>query len=103
MDGVNLRPDAWTPLFESEEDWILVAPILAHCHDEEGKSLVGAEGDKLAVVLEEATGMIPATVVAIDRYWKARRSGPAKNPKVGRNDPCPCGSGRKFKQCCGAA
>lgn len=24
-------------------------------------------------------------------------------PKVGRNDPCPCGSGRKFKKCCGAA
>ncbi len=23
-------------------------------------------------------------------------------PKVGRNDPCPCGSGRKFKKCCGA-
>ncbi|MBW5798562.1 preprotein translocase subunit SecA [Halomonas elongata] len=27
----------------------------------------------------------------------ARREG----PKVGRNDPCPCGSGKKFKQCCG--
>jgi SEC-C motif-containing protein len=24
-------------------------------------------------------------------------------PKVGRNDPCPCGSGKKFKKCCGAA
>ncbi len=24
------------------------------------------------------------------------------NPKVGRNDPCPCGSGRKYKKCCGA-
>ena len=23
-------------------------------------------------------------------------------PKVGRNDPCPCGSGRKYKKCCGA-
>ena len=23
-------------------------------------------------------------------------------PKIGRNDPCPCGSGRKFKKCCGA-
>ena len=23
--------------------------------------------------------------------------------KVGRNDPCPCGSGKKFKKCCGAA
>jgi len=24
-----------------------------------------------------------------------------KDPKVGRNDPCPCGSGRKYKKCCG--
>ena len=26
-----------------------------------------------------------------------------EEPKVGRNDPCPCGSGKKFKQCCGKA
>ncbi len=26
-----------------------------------------------------------------------------KAPKVGRNDPCPCGSGKKYKKCCGAA
>ncbi|MDR2339699.1 MAG: preprotein translocase subunit SecA [Deltaproteobacteria bacterium] len=26
----------------------------------------------------------------------------AKNKKVGRNDPCPCGSGKKYKHCCGA-
>lgn len=25
------------------------------------------------------------------------------SPKVGRNDPCPCGSGKKFKKCCGAS
>ena len=24
-----------------------------------------------------------------------------ETPKVGRNDPCPCGSGRKYKKCCG--
>ncbi len=33
------------------------------------------------------------------------RAGPAtvrrESPKVGRNDPCPCGSGRKYKHCCG--
>ncbi len=23
-------------------------------------------------------------------------------PKIGRNDPCPCGSGKKYKKCCGA-
>ena len=27
---------------------------------------------------------------------------PAPSGKVGRNDPCPCGSGKKFKKCCGA-
>ena len=26
---------------------------------------------------------------------------PKKSKKVGRNDPCPCGSGKKYKQCCG--
>ena len=26
-----------------------------------------------------------------------------ESPKVGRNDPCPCGSGEKFKKCHGAA
>ncbi|NBW87715.1 MAG: hypothetical protein EBR23_13055, partial [Planctomycetia bacterium] len=31
------------------------------------------------------------------------RTEPIRNvgQKVGRNDPCPCGSGRKFKNCCG--
>ncbi|MHB9132379.1 MAG: preprotein translocase subunit SecA [Armatimonadota bacterium] len=29
-----------------------------------------------------------------------KRPGPAPAANVGRNDPCPCGSGRKFKQCC---
>lgn len=25
-----------------------------------------------------------------------------EKPKIGRNDPCPCGSGKKYKKCCGA-
>ena len=33
-----------------------------------------------------------------DRRWVASLVGPAL-PKVGRNDPCPCGSGRKYKAC----
>ncbi|MEE0874530.1 MAG: SEC-C metal-binding domain-containing protein [Ruminococcus sp.] len=24
-----------------------------------------------------------------------------KGKKIGRNDPCPCGSGKKYKKCCG--
>ena len=26
---------------------------------------------------------------------------PVQSEKIGRNDPCPCGSGKKFKKCCG--
>ena len=53
-----------------------------------------------------------AGTTQIYRYFKAQRflaDDPLGNmpdflrmmPKIGRNDPCPCGSGKKFKQCCG--
>ena len=32
---------------------------------------------------------------------KSVKRAPAKSEKVGRNDPCPCGSGQKYKKCCG--
>ena len=34
---------------------------------------------------------------------KTEKAQPIVNdgPKVGRNDPCPCGSGKKYKNCCG--
>lgn len=32
---------------------------------------------------------------------KEAKKQPKKVSKVGRNDPCPCGSGKKYKQCCG--
>ena len=36
-----------------------------------------------------------------DGKQKAKREPIKKEKTVGRNDPCPCGSGRKYKQCCG--
>ena len=45
---------------------------------------------------EAANG--PADPAALeDNVLSFRREG----PKVGRNDPCPCGSGKKYKHCCG--
>ncbi len=41
----------------------------------------------------------------VDEVIEAVKSAPApapSGPKVGRNDPCPCGSGKKYKKCCGA-
>jgi len=36
---------------------------------------------------------------AIAKQWRA--SGMATSQKIGRNDPCPCGSGKKYKNCHG--
>jgi uncharacterized protein YecA (UPF0149 family) len=45
-------------------------------------------------------------VARIRDYWAIVRSPPQmirrEGAKVGRNDTCPCGSGRKFKRCCAA-
>ena len=32
---------------------------------------------------------------------KVKKQTPKKTEKIGRNEPCPCGSGKKYKQCCG--
>jgi hypothetical protein len=46
--------------------------------------------------LDEAPRQVePSPTTTVEPYRRA-------NPKVGRNEPCPCGSGRKFKKCCGA-
>ena len=50
------------------------------------------EGEKPADALEGGR-LFPSKVETFRR----------ETPKVGRNDPCPCGSGKKFKRCCGKA
>jgi uncharacterized protein len=40
------------------------------------------------------------SVAEIYSYWQSKRQVVHTTPKVGRNDPCPCGSGKKHKKCC---
>ncbi len=54
--------------------------------------------------IHRIAGEIPANLVALRNYFyldiqKKRLAGGTKNP--GRNAPCPCGSGKKYKHCCG--
>jgi uncharacterized protein len=115
LQAIKLRVDAWDRLFKSKRDGQLLFPILALCSDKNGKSLLGLAADEEDRVMEKMTEFIPECVIAIAGYW--RRQGPNQvsmpfagtpssranrpPPKVGRNDPCPCGSGKKFKKCCG--
>lgn len=85
----------------------LVTPFM-RLGDETGFEITKREGDAERWV----EAIVPA-LVAIHAHWREQRSAlpsplqPAPlrrdSPKVGRNDPCPCGSGQKFKKCCGQA
>jgi preprotein translocase subunit SecA len=57
-----------------------------------GGTSTGTGGQKASDVVSQAADAVEAQAKA-----KPVRTG----PKVGRNDPCPCGSGKKYKQCCG--
>jgi len=39
--------------------------------------------------------------VANENTAKIKKATPKRIQKIGRNDKCPCGSGKKYKQCCG--
>jgi SWIM/SEC-C metal-binding protein len=61
--------------------------IVAWCKENDIQCIVGLEPDK------------PEDISDLDRALQTRQ--PAdRSAKVGRNDPCPCGSGKKFKKCC---
>lgn len=60
-----------------------------------------AEEARLVADIQEN---LPVIVQTLYNFWRNKRLGATvkrEDPKSGRNDPCPCGSGRKFKQCCG--
>ncbi len=63
------------------------------CDDHGIKFIIGIEPDK------------PEHLGGLERLLAGESTPPATmpkfEPKIGRNDPCPCGSGRKFKKCCG--
>jgi uncharacterized protein YecA (UPF0149 family) len=59
-----------------------------------------------ARLMKEARDTLLDDILGAHDYWFESRINrvPQKREaaKTGRNDPCPCGSGRKYKSCCGA-
>jgi preprotein translocase subunit SecA len=58
-----------------------------------GNTSTGSTG---AAPQQKASDVVSEAAAAVEKA-KPVKTG----PKVGRNDPCPCGSGKKYKQCCG--
>jgi uncharacterized protein len=112
--GMKLRRDGWADLFEDEDHAGLLVPILALAHEHDDDPDMRPYGEPMdAQRREELVTGIAACVPRIYRYFASDRRSLTRasrqattqrrhGPKVGRNDPCPCGSGKKFKKCCGA-
>jgi uncharacterized protein len=104
LQAIRLRGEAWEKLFRSEKHVHSLVPILALCGDEDGESLLQLPDEAENQFFADAGELVPAAVLEIAEFWRAARSAPHRRstgPKTGRNDPCPCGSGKKFKKCCG--
>jgi uncharacterized protein len=111
MTGINLQRDTWKALFESKHGVEVMQPIRLL-----GSADVSPEEEELTATpaqREELSKPIPASVAWIYKFWAPQRRAAEDRamgktaeheiPKIGRNAPCTCGSGRKFKKCCGAA
>ncbi|MCR5793147.1 MAG: SEC-C domain-containing protein, partial [Lachnospiraceae bacterium] len=63
------------------------------------KNMVGAKADWLYELPQWDDILTPERRKEL--YLEEKKSGTiVKDKKIGRNDPCPCGSGKKYKQCC---
>jgi uncharacterized protein len=106
LDGVEASDVSWLDDDDgSVEDMLAPLDILA---GESAPSRRSAEARREAAeARREAARDLVDTLIDIRDYWFDRRTSrvPARRdaPKVGRNERCPCGSGRKFKQCHGRA
>ena len=103
--------DEWEPLLIDPEGAPLLTPMVLYS--------TGYNPDNPDFQLDaESRTLLPALIgslYALHDWWRQYRQTHGahqahtitptlvrESPKVGRNDPCPCGSGKKFKKCCGA-
>lgn len=102
--GILLREQDWIDAMDEDEELSdLVCDIMT--------LEIGRHPERTSEILnrrerEERVDELPWLVEGVLYRWLERKfqveTVVRDGEKVGRNDPCPCGSGKKFKKCCGA-
>lgn len=90
MRAIALQENDWKCLFDTQPELISSILLFSGLSDEEIPD---------DAAFEQRRDELPDQVFAVRDFWLAESEKP-KTPRAGRNDPCPCGSGRKYKQCC---
>jgi uncharacterized protein len=114
LKGMELRREDWAELLDDEGHGGLLVPIFALANEHHPDPEMRPYKEPMSTQRREQLIVgAAASVPGIYRYFGARRwltpqgeEEPASHRraggKVGRNDPCPCGSGKKHKKCCGS-
>lgn len=107
--AMQLRPESWSAVADGDNgDDGDTAAALAYLAalGEVARDETALTSVEINAICDEAARAIPGQVERL-YAWRGRvglAAAPAgQAAKVGRNDPCPCGSGKKHKRCCGAS
>jgi yecA family protein len=97
--GVSQHQESWAPLVRHKRAAGLLTRIMQLVGEEYDPDMPPITGQER----EQILGDLPLLCVSIYGFW--RQGGlpglePLRVEKIGRNDPCPCGSGKKYKKCC---
>ena len=97
LDGINESLKVENPIETIDENTVV---SLAFDKEKLYKNMVGAKADWL-YGLEQWNAIFSEEEQK--KLYKEQKESTTirKEKKVGRNDPCPCGSGKKYKKCCG--
>ncbi len=97
LDGINDSLKVANPIEEMEED---TEVSLDYDPEKLYYNMVGCKADWLYELPQWDSILDEETRKQL--YKKQKLSGTVvKGKKIGRNEPCPCGSGKKYKNCCG--
>lgn len=97
LDGINDSLKEKNPIETMDEDTVV---NLGFDKELLYKNMVDAKADWLYEI--PAWKGIFSEEKLHELYLEQKKSGTIVKPKkIGRNDPCPCGSGKKYKKCCG--
>lgn len=97
LDGINESLKEENPIETMEEDTVV---SLAFDPEKLYKNMVDAKADWLYELPQWEK--IFTEEKRKELYKEQKNSGTVrKEKKIGRNEPCPCGSGKKYKKCCG--
>lgn len=103
-EGMHLVEDSWSEIWTSPLEPLMRPYYLLGADELEEEEMALMEDPKQ---VHKLSIEVEANLPKIHQFWIPRKKSAVQQvqnetPKPGRNDPCPCGSGEKYKKCCGA-